>query len=975
MIEETPNDEETHSVNVSVNSCSKETVSSNDLSDLLKYQGIPSLSIRSPTAHNVALHTRMTCSPSSLQIPTTKNQEEDLLDEFFNTVQEFVCQQHEQHAEAGGRQVEATQNNPTSPHSMLSAGSGKYEKDIIDFVFENVENVTCNKPYDETRVGGSDNAPTLHDTLEKLQTLGKSVHLKLYRKDPETVQKRVNEWFANKFQTDLPTSESSEDEIEVEREMSSDFMDVFFQRMENVLCLSLPLDKVMKMDGPQNEKDVLDKVFDSVESVVCEPKEVSTILAFQRSERSERSIVTPTNHSSTRTPSVLLLSPASAASNSFGETPRSLGDESYTNHSWATESECSPSSHTAASSVGIFSYSERSSRMAYSALSPRSGRSERTDGSESCLSPRTEASCTDHSRRSTSHSGRTEERDNRTLLSDSSSQEEGDGGDESTTFNAVSRPLFVIKEEVSATESMMSERRQKESLLHAQQASSIGCGLHALPLYSNYRTKPRSNCSFRYSSAHYKFQKSDCTPDTAARTAQDWIERFKYVIEVSVSRLTTAVSGLDSDKLCSHFGKEVAENREGAALPKNTVDDETDEPSHFEKWSSALDKYHERVAAKNVSGMCSRGNEVDDRNDIDVRESDLASKTIKSSLLGLIGRSRFASASLVPSLEEDENNGADDDSFRSYSTNDQESTEKPRRQQEPPEHKQSPINTPYVSINSLRGRDPEPSFQLKLEGDTIVGNLRNYATCSPRKFLDDFEKPKSHEGIRSPRSSETERTADLTATTSGAMPYDDDNISTAAQISVDNMVVCLPAQRRGDQQLQEPKTKSGSSSMGYFDLKQDTPHTVSRESSSDSSRTKEMSFHTAKVFSIFDEEDGTIFTQDNDGTCYSYPSDMDIQRTCTDIVVYEKKPDFIRLWLGKDAKFGVSPWQLVVYVAWLSVSFLVRVNGEVNSQLAERKRVLQAILEDDEQSEALSRGFSRDSFDAIPSIDCQLSLE
>jgi hypothetical protein len=957
----------------SVGNCSKNTASSTDLSEMLQYQGNASFSYRSPTARNVATHQRQPCSPSSLKIPTINNAEEDLLDEFFNTVQEIVCQQHEMEG-----QGITTGKSPKSPHSLMSGGSVKYEKDIIDFVFENVENVTCNKPSNATLSSTVDHDPTtLHDTLEKLQTIGKSVHLKLYRKDPESIQKRVDEWFADKFQTKLPDlepeAEAPRDEIEVEREKSSDFLEVFFQRMERVVCIKLPLDKTIKMDQqPQDEKDMLDAVFETVESAVCESDEVSSAYPLQRSERSQRSTVTASNHSS-RSRSALLLSPQSVASTSFGGTPRSL----------ASESEYSRTSHTGTSSVGTYSYSEHSSRFTYNVMSPRSERSERTEGSESCLSPRTEASYTEHTRRSVSHSGHsshTEERDNRTLLSASSSQEEDDDGDESTAFDVVSRPLFVIKEEVSATESMISELKRKERLLqrqkNGQDESVAGCGPQTLPFYSHFRKTPIKKYSFRYSSAHYKFQKKSCTPDAAAHTAQDWLERFKYAVEVTAYRLTAAISGMDPDELCSVSEQNKEDEKE--KVPYTIEDESKVEPSPFEKWSTAFDQVHERVSSKNVAIMCNGPNDVDDRDDIDIRDIDFASATQNTSLFGMMDRTRFASASLMPSFDEDEH--ADADSYESYGRHHSRSFDEPRKQQEPPEHKETPASKP--SIQRKRGRDPEPSFQLKLDSDAIVGSLRNYASCTPRDIDDHFEKPKHHEGIRSPRSSETAKTAELTATSSSVIFVDEeeehdvdtDNISTAAHISVKDMVVSYPDQRKPDRGLQTKNTTD--SSTAFFDTKQDSPKAAPKESSSHSSKTKEATFHTAKVFSIFDEDEGTIFTHDNDeGTCFSYPSEMDIQRTCTDIVVYEKKPDFIRLWFGKDAKYPASPWQLVVYVAWLSVSFLVRVNGEVNSHLAERKRALQAILEDEELSYTLSRGLSRDSLDAVPSIDYQISLE
>ena len=95
----------------------------------------------------------------------------------------------------------------------------------------------------------------------------------------------------------------------------------------------------------------------------------------------------------------------------------------------------------------------------------------------------------------------------------------------------------------------------------------------------------------------------------------------------------------------------------------------------------------------------------------------------------------------------------------------------------------------------------------------------------------------------------------------------------------------------------------------------------------------------------------------------------DIQRTCTDIVVYEETPDFVRVWFSGECK--VTPWQLVLYVAWLSVSFLIRMNGEFDTTLKEKKLYLQSELQEEQndQRRRLQLMPSHEVLDNMPSVD------
>jgi hypothetical protein len=86
--------------------------------------------------------------------------------------------------------------------------------------------------------------------------------------------------------------------------------------------------------------------------------------------------------------------------------------------------------------------------------------------------------------------------------------------------------------------------------------------------------------------------------------------------------------------------------------------------------------------------------------------------------------------------------------------------------------------------------------------------------------------------------------------------------------------------------------------------------------------------------------------------------------------VYEEKPDFIRLWCSGECK--VTPWQLVLYVAWLSVSFLIRMNGEFDTNLKEKKLYLQSKLEQEHDYQRRLRLMSsHEVLDNMPSVDVQ----
>jgi hypothetical protein len=935
---------------ISVSNGSKQTVASTDLSELLKYQGNPSASYRSTSTRNNAYHERKPCSASMLRVPTIDTQEHDLLDEFFNTVQNHVCK------EAKGQRLMASRI-PSSPQSLFSSGSVKYEKDVIDIVFENVENATCNKPSvpKSARPFIKTSKRSPNDAQEKIKELGKLVHLKMYKNDPENIRERVDEWLTDTFQGNTSSLDQCPDDvdaIEAEREKSFDFMDVFFQRFQHVACDKLSFDKPATSDKSQGEQDQLEPI----ESVFYKSEDFATAFPVKKSEgSSDRNPY----------PSALPLSPASAAS-----TPRSLDGESTTYESVVTESEYSHSG------------------------------SERTEASEHSISPRTDASYREHIRRiinPSEYDSHKEDRDKKTQPMSASSIREGNGvnGNESVAFEVGNRPLFVIKEEVSVTESMISEKRQNEMFLQKRMESASDP--QRLPPSSDFRRSPPKRYSFRYSSAYLKFERKACAPEAAVHTAQDWLKQFKHTLEATMYRLTAAFSGMDSDGFCSPEGNDSPKQQDFQMDPKRKVNEVTAEPIRF-------DKVDERANTANISYMCNGRVAVDLRDGMDQVEDEFSSAIQNSSIFGLLERSQFPSASLMTSLDEDEDDG---DSHQSFDTRYATFRDVPRRQQEPPEQKESSTNVQVVRRNINHARDPEPSFQLKFDSDTTVGRVSNH-----------LEKP-SPEEIKTPRSSETEKTALLTATTFSAVTDEEDENdihaankgNKAPQKTVSNGIEYPQDRQRPNHQ---PVTKSSwfHKSQAFVSEKQTKPETAGRDSSvpsynentfnfltsartskesalsnvrqarsgiesrdSSGHSSKETELYHAKVFSIFEEDEGTTVTQENVESSCSYPSEMDIQHTCTDIVVYEEKPDFIRLWLGKDGKHPISPWQLVLYVAWLSVSFLLRVNGEVNSCLAEKKRSLQAILEDEEQCYALSRDFSLDSLDAVPIITLQLSLE
>jgi hypothetical protein len=81
---------------------------------------------------------------------------------------------------------------------------------------------------------------------------------------------------------------------------------------------------------------------------------------------------------------------------------------------------------------------------------------------------------------------------------------------------------------------------------------------------------------------------------------------------------------------------------------------------------------------------------------------------------------------------------------------------------------------------------------------------------------------------------------------------------------------------------------------------------------------------------------------------------------------------------SNDPANKVTPWQLLLYVAWLSVSFLIRLNGDLDTHLHEKKRYLQSKLEQDQDEQRRRRlqlMSSDDVLDAMPSVDVQDSYD
>ena len=659
---------------------------------------------------------------------TISNEEKDLLDNFFETVQDYVCEEQQKATTST-----TAKQFPLSPNSLVSSTAStttyRNQKDIIDYVFENIENATCNRNYDTS------SGITKSKSIEKLQMLGQTIHKKFSSENGGIeAREKLDEWFTDRFfgERTICKGEQNQQRLQKLQKQKPDdsglFLDHFFQRMDKFVCVTVE-DHVPPPSTDHRDDN------NHVPTVATRPAH-----NHQQSSGSihydYESTSTPTNHSRShshshhRSSSVLLLSPCSTTSSqsSFVETPRSLAD---TPRSLGAESDymsvVSETEHSR-STVGssIYSHSERSSRMGYSVISPRSAteHTDRTYGTD-CLSPKTDASSTVHSRSISGHDAT----GNLLSMSSSSSSDADDDDDQTSAFGTVSRPLFVITEEVSATESMASGRIKVKKSSGSESKKSKRNALSKINR-SLKKTNP-----FRYSSTYYKFDRTACEPAAAARTAQSWLESFKFTMEVTAIRVSTAIENFDTTAACGSNG---------------SVYDDNDSNT-----SKLKDFAHNQMA--------SIGSKICDT---------------KQALSKQVDRSRCASVSLMKQEKTDKHDSValvDDN-------NDEEAThpdDETSRQQEPPA-----ANASSTCVITERGCDPEPSFQLmKLDKDAFVDSLRSYAHCTLQTEVHDGPAASGEEGgeesnekpIKSPRSSETDKTAELTTISSGVHHDDEED--------------------------------------------------------------------------------------------------------------------------------------------------------------------------------------------------------
>eukprot|EP00539_Tryblionella_compressa_P003459 CAMPEP_0178747810 /NCGR_PEP_ID=MMETSP0744-20121128/8539_1 /TAXON_ID=913974 /ORGANISM="Nitzschia punctata, Strain CCMP561" /LENGTH=643 /DNA_ID=CAMNT_0020401109 /DNA_START=27 /DNA_END=1958 /DNA_ORIENTATION=- len=324
--------------------------------------------------------------------------------------------------------------------------------------------------------------------------------------------------------------------------------------------------------------------------------------------------------------------------------------------------------------------------------------------------------------------------------------------------------------------------------------------------------------------------------------------------------------------------------------------------------------------------------------------------------------------------------------------------------------------TPLVDICNERSIDGTTPRRCSLQTTFFDDNNKKQQTlnknqiksprsCETEATAETQDDPQPPQKIKSPRSSETENTAELTmATTKGSYaPHEDDDDGeeedrTKQKISNMEMVVCLPTTSRRKSGnwtktdvITSPYRSFFANKYGVMKETYQIPEEKSSHSSS-ANRTQRSIFDDALEDEEDDEEEvdekkvgkeekNEQRSQDSigDGDDSDYATLSADSSSCSEIIIQQ---DFIQLWFGKDSEHAVTPWQLVLYVAWLSVSFLIRVNTQVNSQLNQKKRALQEKLGEDKdvylRYMTSPAGGDDDSMqdaleDIIPSIDIQES--
>lgn len=975
----------------------------------------------------------------------------DILDEIFGTIEDFICQEKhpmQQQKQPLVASTDSTHKYIQGDHKNYLSPAASHEKDVIDIVFENLENATCNSNYSRITMmstaikntqgvtTGGDNVSAkaamersnaaLESIQQALKKLKESASASTLDHSKEKVQAWLSEFEGpatcahlsiESLQARTAEFESfacarGEEPVETTAPFPTDLLDHFFQRVEDSLCRRDEI--VLNQDGElisgrgspyflhPRDKDVLDTVFETIENATCESKETArTIIRTQSHD-------VPAGAPGGITQDVGPWSPQSEASSSIMSLSTFRSPASSTG--FTTQSEFSRST---------FSFSDHSRTSTYA---------EETVTSETTSVTNTTPTRSEHV----------------ALVSASESHDENDNDDDCSELVVVNRPLFVITEEVSSTESTISDKKQSQRQPIDDIEINKKCNKKS---YRRYQGCGEKESSDRQHYHQYQAIYGSTSSNSGAGVGI-WLRRLRLAMDFTISRLTTVLeqSTAELSALC---GPVKCTSREDSDLEASLVRYPTTDTTVEHKITLVSESHRKRCSHHHQSTSVE------------------CHKTISEAV------------SKVPS----------DECLNSEHSTAREEHEEPRRTEHPIARNRrrlsEDLSVKNIGRNSSSSHirvDPEPVIQGIKYHDLVAYSM--YHKSNPNPSENDVPVPHSKPDpsihtvplIKSPKSSESDKTG-ATAMTADETTTDsidnDENENAEGESSTDmhnqslrltlddsktltNTIACTIAKPSMDdingqrelnmsssyQQRPCPRTtleqgntpnlslqyhrrinrsevsytnstlgargsfsdRAVTSSIDRETPKQSNAQTVSLEFSSaqlaivhEQTRAavpdSVLSFSLAneleeeeeenddlaitnttedRIFGIFDETDGYSFYS---GLSEMNQNDSDdamvIRTACTDIVLYEEKP----LNLSNIS----TPWHLFLYMAWMSVSFLIKFNGTLSSQLCKRKDELQKRLESLKgiseivEQKRINYGHSQDSWDAVPCIEQQES--
>lgn len=1027
---------------------------------------------------------------------SNSNIKEDILDEFFEAVTEYVCQEQElqqlkeQHQQKlHQQQVLDThkKSNHDRTHEMkclspaASQGSHSRKKDAIDLVFENLENATCNSNHSHvtmtsnafkraqdaaTAAAGKETATTtaptesfretrvlIHQALEKMRdsACAATIH---------NSKERVHTWMAEFesttcLQEDDATSAQVEDHLE-ENPAAIDLMDRFFQRVEDKLCshveMVFPLDHPvgdMSKENPTSEhgrdKDALDVVFEKIENTLCEPNATTSMMLQEPRRGGEDVANTPRSE-------------ASSTSNMSRSTFRSPT-------SWSAAT--SRSEH----SRSTFSFSDHSRASMYA--------------EETTMTETSSATANTTTTRS----------ENVALLSASSSHDDIEDDDDDSDFGAVNRPLFVITEEVSATESTSSDLKQSQSNPHGRGDGDAGYYRHK-QVRDGRRVRGRHQAT---PLRHYHQWNANCgsQPNQSRDGAKGWLRRLRVALELTVSRLTAVLeqSTMDVAALCGSVNTTSEYISGVSAILCSTVDTTSDtneaaaermgattESSHSVHGYRSTPHHGHRTSSDSVSRSVSPVPSDEFRQPEDpsarqqhedsLREEHPITRTRRQQPQDPLGAKRGTDHDVVKPRVDPEPGSKDisygelvqkeayDDPYGTPSdqlpycarnadpkkTNGHTLSSYITTRDAPdnvvtPVHSENDgnvseeplIKSPKSSESNKTGATEKTADETmassadaeEIDGPHGVLNpnttyMRNDSTSAPAMglitcradlnsvgsmnswdttmaFMVESRTPSHHErsSITGTTSHHSRRsTVAVYSRQRGELHYqrqqqmpqhehhradksqepilnvaaDDNNASTGGTRSPVVSSALLSPEQQKIRTMSSPGAVSSSATplkAGSGPCLRSTPLANDLDGEEEANE---------EEFGIFDDTEEFSFDVGLQDTTSQddFEDEMALRRTCTDLVVYEQKPFLLSRY--------TTPWQLVLYMAWMSISFLIKTNGNFSSQLARRKEALQSKLRAvqhvaetaaAELTMTTNGGYSLDSLETLPSIDRQ----